>query len=288
MELKKKTLTETTGQDYEQKLSLFIAYLKRESLEFKPIDEFKKGSILKYWNEVIQRNSAKTRNNHRTVLSSLFSVLKENEMVLENPVKEISVEKTKSVRHKTYSEKQLDDLWVLIEKRDKQLLLFIKFVSYNFLRPIEVCRLEWKDLKLEEKQPYLEVRAKNKLEKIKIIPQILFDEIKDMKGDGLVFPTNDLGKMTTEVNRRGNFGKRFKEIKDELNLGEEYTMYSFRHTFVTKLYRELRKTMNKIETENTLMLITGHTTQKALQMYLRDIDAELPKDFSHLLNKKAT
>ena len=31
------------------------------------------------------------------------------------------------------------------------------------------------------------------------------------------------------------------------------------------------------------MLITGHTTLTALQQYLRDIDAELPDDYSHLL-----
>lgn len=31
------------------------------------------------------------------------------------------------------------------------------------------------------------------------------------------------------------------------------------------------------------MLITGHTTITALEKYLRDIDAELPKDYSSLI-----
>jgi hypothetical protein len=30
------------------------------------------------------------------------------------------------------------------------------------------------------------------------------------------------------------------------------------------------------------MLITGHSTMTALEKYLRDIDAELPEDYSHL------
>jgi len=31
------------------------------------------------------------------------------------------------------------------------------------------------------------------------------------------------------------------------------------------------------------MLITGHTDMTALEKYLRDIDAELPQDYSELL-----
>jgi hypothetical protein len=31
------------------------------------------------------------------------------------------------------------------------------------------------------------------------------------------------------------------------------------------------------------MLITGHSSMTALEKYLRDIDAELPDDYSHLI-----
>ena len=34
------------------------------------------------------------------------------------------------------------------------------------------------------------------------------------------------------------------------------------------------------------MLITGHSTMSALEKYLRDIDAELPADYSELLKNK--
>lgn len=282
MELKRKTLTENTGNDYAQKLSQFLKYLDREGLDYIPIDEFKRKPILEYLNEVLQKNTAKTRNNHRIVLSSLFSVLKANDYILENPVEGIGVEKTKSVRHKTYSTNQLDKLWKALEK-EPELHLFVKFVAYNFLRPIEVCRLRYEDLKLEEKQPYLEVKAKNKALKTKIIPKILLNEINEMKGTGLIFLTNDKGINTTENNRRDYFTKKFLEVKKQLNLGEEYTMYSFRHTYITKLYRELIKTRSKLDTESTLMLITGHSTLKALQSYLRDLDALIPEDYSDML-----
>ena len=79
------------------------------------------------------------------------------------------------------------------------------------------------------------------------------------------------------------FTKRFKKIKEFFKLGKEYGLYSFRHTFITKLYRELRKTYSPFETKSKLMLITGHTTITALEKYLRDIDAELPEDYSLLI-----
>lgn len=85
-------------------------------------------------------------------------------------------------------------------------------------------------------------------------------------------------------NRTDNFSKRFKTVvKDHFKLGADYGMYSFRHTFITILYRELRKTYTPFESKSILMNITGHNTMTALELYLRDIDAKLPEDYSHLL-----
>ena len=65
-----------------------------------------------------------------------------------------------------------------MEQHDPILLLFVQFVSYNFLRPIEVCRLTIEDIDLEDRKIYL--KAKNKLVKIKIIPEMLLSEIPDL------------------------------------------------------------------------------------------------------------
>lgn len=66
-------------------------------------------------------------------------------------------------------------------------------------------------------------------------------------------------------------------------LDDEYGIYSFRHTFITKTYRELRKTLSPFESKSKLMLITGHDTMVTLEKHLRDIDAELPEDYSDLI-----
>lgn len=285
LEIKKQNLSETSHSDYDSRKNAFVKYLERQGLNVLLAKDIKKIDVIKYLNEVGKTKSAKTRNNHQIVLSSLFSVLKENEIIPENFIQEIRQEKTKSVRHKTYSQSQIDELAKEVSK-NLQLKLFIDFVCFNFLRPIEVVRLRWKDLKLNEKIPYLEVKAKNKPLKTKIIPEILLIEIRKYKvgdPDDLVFPTNDKGIETTEVNRRNYFSGKFLEVKRKLKISGEYTMYSFRHTYITKLFREIRKTRTELETFDLLMKITGHSTLTALKSYLREIDADLAEDYSAFL-----
>ncbi|MEC4005500.1 site-specific integrase [Flavobacterium sp. SUN052] len=220
-------------------------------------------------------------------MSSLFQVLEDNEIITENIIKKINVLKSNPERNKTYTPEMQKDIYDYLEINDPLLLLFIKFVCYNYLRPVEVCRLRIKDIDIVDKKLYL--KTKNKKVKTKIIPQILIDDLPDiskLNPENYLFSPTGLGNEweATENNRRDNFSKRFKEVvKTPFNLGIDYGMYSFRHTFITKLYRELRKNHSQFETKSTLMLITGHSTMTALDKYLRDIDAELPADYSDLL-----
>lgn len=286
--IKEATLSETYIPDFRSKKNQFIKYLEKNGYDVIAADEFPKKYVLNYLNEIILKNSGKTHNNHKVALSSLFDVLKRNEMIKDNFIKEIGNQSSTPKKNKSYSSDQLETLFEEISK-DENLLLFIQFVSYNFLRPIEVVRLKFDDLKINEQPPYLQVKAKNKPLKTKLIPNILLKDLEKMKfGDPeeLIFKTNEKGIQTKEVNRRNNFSAKFKEIKDKLNLGEEYTIYSFRHTFITKLFRELRKERTELETYDLLMKVTGHSTLKALKAYLRDIDAELAEDYSKFLEEK--
>lgn len=60
-------------------------------------------------------------------------------------------------------------------------------------------------------------------------------------------------------------------------------MYSFRNTFISKLYRELCKTYTPSESKSILMNIIDRTTIIFLELSLRDIDSKIPEDYSPLL-----
>jgi len=283
LNLKKNTIRDTSYKNFELRIRKF-----RKSLdENKPITDITKKVMNDYLNEVLINSSARNRNNTRADLSSLFQVLEDNEIISDNIAKKINVLKSNPERNKTYTSEMQKDIYSFLEKNDQILLLFIKFVSYNFLRPIEVCELKIKDIDLIGKKIYL--RTKNKAVKIKIIPEILINDLPDLSKcnpDSFLFTPTGFGQdwITEPNNKRDYFSKRFKEVvKTHFNLNKDYGMYSFRHTFITKLYREMRKTSSQFETKSKLMLITGHSTMTALEKYLRDIDAELPEDYSNLL-----
>ncbi len=203
-----------------------------------------------------------------------------------------AVLKSTPERHKTYSKDTQKEIFNYLEKEDPTLLLYIKFISYNFLRPIEVCRLKVGSIDIENR--ILSFRAKNSPLKTKIVPDILLEDLPDLSrlepSYDLFTPSGIGGVWDAEItNRRDYFSKRFKRVvKDKFGLGKDYGLYSFRHTYITMLYRALAKESSPFEAKSKLMLITGHSTMSALDKYLRDIDAELPEDYSAMLKQDKT
>ena len=296
-ELKKGILSESSLRDYKSRIKRFKDYLEEQNLLELPIQSITKKVVLEYLNTIQKNSSARNRNNTKIVLSSLFSVLEENDIIPKNFIHGIKKLNTKPKRNKTYSLELVEDIYNFLEKENPQMLFFIKMVSFNFLRPIEVCRLRMNDINIKEKE--LTVKAKNKVLKTKSIPKLLVKELEVLdfsdKNAFLVTPNGVGSWEASETNRRDYFSKQFKKVKLKFNahlrqtgsnfqLDNDHTIYSFRHTYITKLYRELRKEHSKTATHDQLMLITGHSSLDALKSYLRDIDAELPEDYSQYLN----
>ncbi|WP_456424758.1 tyrosine-type recombinase/integrase [Lutibacter sp.] len=287
LNLKKKTLSQTSFRGLNNRMNNFLDWIAKTHSLSNDIDFLDKKIITQFLNFILNKTSARNRNNFRSDLSSTFQILEDNEIIVTNYIKKIPTLKSTPTRNKTYSNKLQKDIYTYLENNDPLLLLYIKFISYNFLRPIEVCRLKIRDINIKEHK--LQFKAKNSPLKTKIIPEILIKELPDLsmfKPEYNLFTREKIGGIwdTNENDKRNYFSKRFKKVvKDHFKLGKEYGLYSFRHTFITKLYRELVKNSSPFEAKSKLMLITGHSTMDALQKYLRDIDAELPEDYSKLL-----
>ena len=285
--MKEKVVGRTTYVDYKNKAKTFVKYVAEFHPDIKSADQLNKKVVMDFLNGVLMEGTSRNRNNYRTSLSSLMQVLEDNEMMNSNIMKKTPALKSIPTRHKTYTEAKQKLIFEHLEKEDPILLLYIKFVSYNLLRPVEVCRLRIKDIDVEKRT--LQFKAKNSPLKIKIIPKLLFDELPDLSKldpNSFLFAPNEIGGFwdATENNRRDYFSKRFNTmVKKPFQLGRDYTLYGFRHTFISKLYRSLAKGSNPFAAKSKLMQITGHSTMTALEKYLRTIDAELPEDYSDML-----
>ncbi len=286
LNLKSRTIKESTLQDYGYKVDGFLKWLNTNQTLIIRVKQLTKKVVLDFLNYKLINSGPRTRNNYRTELGSLMQLLEDNDILESNHFKKTKVLKTKPERHKRYNQKQQKEIFEHLEKQDPVLLLYIKFISYNFIRPIEVNRIQIKDINTKEKT--LVFRSKTKVSKTKIIPDILFKELPDiskLNGEMYLFTPHKIGDYwdATEKNRRDYFSKSFlKNVKKPFDLGKNYGLYSFRHTYITKLYRKLEETQSPYEAKSKLMQITGHTTMGSLEKYLRDIDAVLPKDYSKL------
>eukprot|EP01093_Parvamoeba_rugata_P014389 TRINITY_DN464_c0_g1_i2.p1 TRINITY_DN464_c0_g1~~TRINITY_DN464_c0_g1_i2.p1 ORF type:complete len:440 (+),score=58.38 TRINITY_DN464_c0_g1_i2:1468-2787(+) len=287
IKLKEKVISQTTKRDYESKLRNLQEWLSANQPEIKYINELNKKVVTSFLNYVLNKNSARTRNNYKSDLSSIIQVLVDNEIIHNNFLKKIPKLKSTPERNKTYAQHTQEEIFEYLKINDPILLLYIKFISYNFLRPIEVCRLKVKDIDIENKR--VQFKAKNSPLKTKIIPELLWTQLPDLtkldKEAVLFTPEKIGGEWDTEIrNRRDYFSKRFRKVvKEHFKLGRDYGLYSFRHTYITKVYRALMKESSPFEAKSKLMLITGHSSMTALEKYLRDIDAELPEDYSTML-----
>ena len=281
-----RTYAESSYPDFKSRVRQFREYLENRNMLHLPMKEITRLDIVDFLHLVLQRSSARNRNNTRTAISSLYTILKGNYIVQENFIEEIPVLTSKPTKNKSFNTDQEQRLADLLETAHYKVLgLYIKFIAFGMLRPIEICRLKVEDISIKDKT--MRLKAKNQATKTKIIPSILFDQLPDLsrynRTDYVFTPGGPGAWETKEVNRRNHFSEWFSQVKKELGLSAEYTAYSFRHTYVIKMYKELRKEYAPFEAKTRLMHITGHSTMKALDAYLREIDAELPDDFSHLL-----
>ena len=282
----KLTVSKITAKDYLHTKNQFLDFLGYNNT--KNINDLTKSVVLKFLNKKLKETSARTRNNSKASLSALFSVMENKLNIIDrNFIKDIGNEKTKPKTDRTFTRKELKEIVEYLKKNDPYLLLFIKFVAYSFLRPVEVNRLKVKDINIDENLLYF--KAKNKPQKTKRIPSIFIEDVKAMnlhlynKEYFLFTLKNKPAEWNTDDNtRRDAFSKRFKKVKDKLKLSKECGLYSFRHSFITNLFRYLRTTENKSYSEaiKELQPITGHETQQALEMYIHKIDADIPKDWS--------
>lgn len=283
LDIKKNHMSHASHVRFTSDINKFKSFLIRNGYRSRFISSVNKKTVTNYLNEVINEVSARSRNNYRTSIGSIFQTLEDEGVVSNNFVKTIPMLKSKPKRNRTYTDSQVDELFKYMEQNTPQLLLFVKFVSYNFLRPIEVCRLDhnsfnWQDCTLT-------VKTKQEQLKTKTIPSILFKEIPK-EGTGFLFTKDGYwGEWDiSEDAKRGHFSREFRKVKDAFGLGEDFGVYSFRHAFVSKLYRSLRSEgLSPFEVKSKMLLITGHSTISALEKYLRSINAEVSKDYSDLL-----
>jgi len=290
IKLKKNTQSETTHNNFKNRILKFEKWLNENGFENKKIDSISKKTISNYLNLILENTSARNSDNTRLDLSSLFTILEKNEIIKENIILKTSAIGSTPVKNKPFTFEQEKLIFDYIRKNNLfQLDLYIQHVSWGFFRPVECNRLTISDVILKEKIFHIKTKTGFK---IKIIPEILLEKLPDLSiypTDSFVFGFNGFGQYweAKESNRRNHYNRLFLEVKKAVGIkGRDYGFYSFRHTNITRVYNNLIKEMTPDEAESRLMTFTQHATRDALRKYLREINAYRSEDYSKYFKDK--
>jgi len=299
---KKPNWSKKTASTFTGHYNKFMLWLKDNKLESLDITELKKRDVSLFLNTLTKVQtkkqqlaniepvvvSPKTRNNTKATLSILFSQLADDEIIPYNFVEKIKNVRSKPKKNKAFSKEQIIAIREYLDKHDPYLRVFMQFMSYAFLRNIEVCRLKVKDIDLKAKRLYV----RSKTSPLAVVPIIgeLENVIREMKlenyapDDYLITRKEQPFAWDIDENTKTkHFAAKFRKVKKALGLSADYTLYSTRHTAATNLYNHLlSKGNSEEESLMKLMQITRHTSKAGLKNYLREIGATLPKDYGNM------
>lgn len=274
LSIKEKEVNKRTFKDYKYTVARLEKHLI--NIGISKIHEVRKEHVASFLSQFKPRTS----NNKKADLSPVFSVLSDQGLIKFNFVKELRNKKPPKNKKRIFTENEIAKITKLLKEQDPQLLMFIKLVAIMFWRPVENIRITIDEIDFDKRLMSVDTKTKNG--KTKIIPNLILDSLKEFCKDKETFLFYPEGMPNWDISdeyKRNHFTKRFNRFRKKNNIDPELKMVSFRHTYITALYLELRKTMTVEEAIKHLSLITGHESN-AIKHYIVVNDLELPTDYS--------
>ena len=285
--LKRNEWSDSTITGNEFWLNNFVKWLEKNNLHLLDLDMLSKEIVIDYLNELtIQGKGNTTINNARSSISSIFGKLLKDGKIQFNPAQGVEKRKSSPQKNKPFTPDQISDIKKYLLKNDKYLYYYIKFVMYAFLRNREIVRLKVGDIDLKNNLLYVKTKTESRAS-VRII-EPLFNTIKELEISS-VSPSYFVFSKTqkpdfweaSEKTKVDWFGIRFRSVKNHFQLGDEYGIYSFRHSAAKDVFLSfIREGKTQKEAMYKMMEITRHKSESGLKNYLRDIGAFVPKDYA--------
>ncbi|WP_425567976.1 S24 family peptidase [Postechiella marina] len=220
---------EKSLDDYKSRLKGLNKWLKKNHKTVVYINELNKKLVLDYLNQVQLNSSARNRNNYRTVFSTIFQVLEDNELIDKNFITQISILKTTPKRHKTYTIKEQNEIFEYLEVNDN---------NENLIEVVPV-KASAGYLAGYDDPEYIEQLQKIKLPFLPTGKHRAFP----IKGDSML-PMKD-GAFVIG---------RFVEDRSEIKTGKTYVLVTLNDGMVYK------RVYNNIDLNNSLLLMSDNKT----------------------------
>lgn len=261
-----KTKTKTYDQYlcYINKLQNYITDTKQSQCYIK---EWKIKDIQAYISYLQKFNLKNASiNQHIRFIKSLFAWCYENEYISKNPtnnLKKLKIIETEE--REILKQEELTKISNHLEKNDFNFYVFTQLVYSCLLRPIEIYRLQIKNIDFENKLIVLsgEKTKNHKYRKI-VIPNELWNKTSDfwenlqkINQDYYIFSDKHTpGKKQIEESNTASI--KWRKMIKELNLKESIQLYGLRHTAITKLLEILPTNTVRMHANHSNISMTAH------------------------------
>ncbi|MGM9512172.1 tyrosine-type recombinase/integrase [Larkinella sp. GY13] len=274
---KEKTVSHNSFRTYRTHIRTFQKYLTDQKKTRTPIRAFNAGEALKFLDEVILTYglSNRTRNAVNDTVRMFFThwVERINKMagkdILKNPFLGINDLVTKTNKHTAYTSDQrhaFKDACNHTEEQD--LLLFVSFIYYTFMRPRQEIRLlRVRSLKPKTIFVTADDAKDNEAEHVEIPPGLerLIQEKKLRSYPPHYYVFGKGGEPGPEPVGPDYYYHHHRKILERLELkGQNYDMYGWKHTGVIALW-EATQNIRLIQRQ------CRHSSAEQTENYLRDL-----------------
>lgn len=216
---KKKKWRESTAADYKTTVKALFAFIPDGRLSADRVEAF--------FVDLSTYLHPSTYNKYRLRLKNIFEDFGKYDLLYNvEPIK--GVTRTPARYFQSHQIRQLTEE---MHANDTDLLRFVQFQFYCFIRPKELRSLTAGHVLLEEGKVYIDASfSKNKKSQYVVIPDSFLPEldwVKDLAPGDFLFPspldrTKQIGRNT--------MSRRHKVMLRKLRYGSEYKLYSWKHT----------------------------------------------------------
>lgn len=280
---KQNFLRKTSIKNMRLALKYFYNYLCKNDLDKIGLHEVKKEHIHNFRVYLITQTGNRSVNNHISFVRAFFNYYIKNfdDILVQNPCNGLQKLPTHSESHMAYTTEQVQNFYNYLESNNKMLLLYCKFIGLAFVRCEEARNLKVGDIDFTRRTITVSAGySKTRTRKVKPLLDKFYNILIELgiynyPPNFYIFSYNQVpGQKRVHYNY---FRKQFKKLKAKFGLSAKYSIYSFRHTYVSQMLDNGAKW-------HEVMKYTGHTTMEAFSNYARSLHVKPAEDLSRYIS----
>ena len=224
-----------TAYDYRSRLRQIELYQEETGNELQQANQFCREWAVDYLDYLLYDKDVtpRTRNNHRTYLSTIGAWLVERRYLTQNPIEEIRMLREDVKYREPLSVSQLQQLKEYLNDRNPYFLLACLMVYYANIRPEELRNIQLGDISIAQQKVTVraEISKNRKTQSVGLHDELVRLMIRLRTFEGTVDQdylfSNDLhpGKQQAYINR---FRLEWRKVREALHWDDRYQFYSLK------------------------------------------------------------